>query len=138
MSNQILILCATRFGATEKTAHLIAEHLTQNGYTCTSKNLKKTNKKQLPDTSQYNHIIIGSGIKMSKWTKEAMNYLEDNSTYIRNNHNNFSVFVSCGTAAEKEKIDQARHPGHIHISRVLPHPGRQGLPKQRALPIIVV
>ena len=75
MSNKVLIVFATKSGATEDTAQKIADTLTGNyGLEV---NLLNLSHQSPPDFSQYGSIVIGSGIRMKKWYKEAAKFLEN-------------------------------------------------------------
>lgn len=104
----ILIAFATRFGATSKTAMDIKQILEKNNINVDVLDLDTTKSKNWPDLMRYDGLILGSGIKMGKWKKQATNYLKKNKDYLVNNSSKISIFVSCGTAAEKPKIDQAK------------------------------
>ena len=75
MSNRVLIIFATRSGATEDTAQKIADTLTGNyGLEV---NLVNLSHQSPPDFSPYGSMVIGSGIRMKKWYKEATKFLEN-------------------------------------------------------------
>jgi menaquinone-dependent protoporphyrinogen IX oxidase len=75
MNTKILIAFATKSGATEDTARKIADTLTGNyGLEV---NLINLSHQPSPDFSQYGSIVIGSGIRMKKWYKEAAKFLEN-------------------------------------------------------------
>ena len=67
-----LIVYATRYGATTGTAEEIAKILRSEGFDIQIVNVKEENVK---DISEYDLIIVGSGMQMGKWTGEAENFL---------------------------------------------------------------
>ena len=105
-SKTALLICSTRFGATEKTITYIAEKLMDEDITSEIINLKDIRKKEWPKPEGY--LVFASGIKMAKWTKNALAYLEMNREFFVDNMDNISIFVSCGTAAEKDKLEFAQ------------------------------
>lgn len=107
MSKQVLIAYATRFGATTDTVNRIKGIIEGKDYQVELLDLKKVKFKYWPSLDPFDGIIIASGIKMGKWTKQAKSYLEKNLEHLRHNPDKFSIFVCCGTAAEKEKVEKA-------------------------------
>lgn len=76
MANKVLIAFATKNGATKDTAQQIAQTL-RNKYAL-EVDLVDLQRDSHPDISQYNSIIIASGIRMGKWYKEALQFLKNN------------------------------------------------------------
>jgi menaquinone-dependent protoporphyrinogen oxidase len=107
MCKKVLIAYATRFGATTDTADRIKKIIEGKDYEVELLDLKKVKSKNWPSLDAFEGIIIASGIKMGKWTKQAKSCLEKHLEYLRHNPNKFSIFVCCGTAAEKEKVEKA-------------------------------
>ncbi len=68
----VLIVYGTLYGATANTSEEISKKLTQKGLHVKIVNLKKGKVK---DITEYELIIIGSGIQMNKWTKEPEKFL---------------------------------------------------------------
>ncbi len=67
-----LIAYGTRYGATRTTSERIAEVLLKNGTNTTVINAKNAMNISV---EEYDLIVVGSGIKFGKWTKEAENFL---------------------------------------------------------------
>ncbi|PXV95619.1 menaquinone-dependent protoporphyrinogen oxidase [Lachnotalea glycerini] len=67
---QTLILYATKSGATEECANILAKKLDN----CPIYNLKQST----PDISGYDTIIIGAGVHMGKIYKPVFNYIRQN------------------------------------------------------------
>jgi menaquinone-dependent protoporphyrinogen IX oxidase len=74
MNNNVLIAFASKSGATEDTAQQIAETL-QSKYALVV-DLVNLRRKAHPDFSGYGTIVVASGIRMGKWYKEALQFLE--------------------------------------------------------------
>lgn len=67
-----LLVYGTRYGATGGTSEEIAKVLRSEGFEVKVQNLKK---EKIKDISPYDLIIVGSGMKMGKWTGEAEDFL---------------------------------------------------------------
>ncbi|MHA1170045.1 MAG: flavodoxin domain-containing protein [Candidatus Hodarchaeales archaeon] len=70
---KVLIAYGSRFGSSEGVAGELAKILEEEGLTTTVIDLRK--KKQDFHLDQFDGIIVGSGIKIGKWTKEAKTFL---------------------------------------------------------------
>ena len=68
-----LIVYGTRYGATASTSEEIAKVLRDEGFEVRVVNAKK---EKVNDISDYELIIIGSGMKINKWTKEPENFMK--------------------------------------------------------------
>ena len=68
-----LIVYGTRYGATEMTAEEIAGVFRQEGMDAKVVNLKG---EKVKDISEYDLVVVGSGIKIKKWTKEPEQFLK--------------------------------------------------------------
>jgi menaquinone-dependent protoporphyrinogen oxidase len=89
-----LIVYGTRYGATASTSEEIATVLRDEGFTVRVVNAKK---ERVDDISDYELIIVGSGMKINRWTKEPEQFL---NTYKRElQHKKVAIFVSSATNA---------------------------------------
>jgi menaquinone-dependent protoporphyrinogen oxidase len=68
-----LIAYGTRYGATAGTAEEIAKILTQEGLDVRVADLKK---EKIQDISDYNLVVVGSGMAMGNWASEAEDFLK--------------------------------------------------------------
>jgi menaquinone-dependent protoporphyrinogen oxidase len=68
-----LIAFGTRYGATAGTSEEIAIVLREEGFDVRVANAKK---EKIKDISGYELIIVGSGMRMGKWTGEADDFLK--------------------------------------------------------------
>ena len=68
-----LIAYGTRYGATTGTSEEIAKILREEGFDTTIANLKK---EKIKDISEYDLIIVGSGMGNCRWTSEAEDFLK--------------------------------------------------------------
>jgi menaquinone-dependent protoporphyrinogen oxidase len=94
-----LVVYGTRYGTAEEIAEEIAKVLKDEDL-----DVDLVNAKGLKncDVSPYELLVVGSGIKMGKWTKESMNFLKKNKDKLSNKK--VALFVSCGAANEEKSI----------------------------------
>ncbi|MFX1537655.1 MAG: flavodoxin domain-containing protein [Promethearchaeota archaeon] len=100
----MLILFASWFGSTDEIAHEIAEELEKHKIRTEVFNLRDGVK--LPPLEEFDGIIVGSGIKMGRWTKESYNFLRDYQITLNNKV--LGLFVSSGEAANPKTYAEAR------------------------------
>jgi menaquinone-dependent protoporphyrinogen IX oxidase len=87
-----LIVYGTRYGATEKTAGEIADVLRNKDIKVKLVNAKK---EKIRDISEYDLIVVGSGIKTFRWTKEPKSFLKKFREELR--MKKVALFVCAGT-----------------------------------------
>lgn len=97
-----LIVYGSNTGSTEEIAETIASKLSDSGIKVDLVDLKK--KPIRPEG--YDLAIVGSGIKMGKWTTEALSYLKDNEEPLSLRPH--AIFVSSGFASEPSRREQSR------------------------------
>ena len=105
---KILIAFGTRYGSTEEIANKISEIFNQKGLEPSIMNLKDVNSFDSIDLEEYDGILLGSGIKIGKWTKSVqsfMKYLKEKS-YEKNKK--LGVFISSGEAGNPDNRSQIR------------------------------
>ena len=88
-----LIVYGTRYGATENTSEVIADTLRQVGYEVKIVDAKKEKVKSI---SEFDLIIVGSGIQMGKWTSEPEDFIKKHQKELSTKK--LALFVSCGGA----------------------------------------
>ncbi len=101
-----LIVYGTRFGAAANTSEEIANTLRQKGIETDVRNAKQQKIKEI---SQYDLIIVGSGIQMHRWTSEPEDFLKKFQKQLANKK--VALFVCCGSASDNDKpgaAEQAR------------------------------
>ena len=101
---RVFIGFGTRFGATEEVSHKIAELLENEGNTIQVENLRKC--KNPPSPQEFDGVIIASGMKISKWTKEPKRYIKKYSEMLKNPNKIFGMFV-CSVLAVQD-YEQAK------------------------------
>ncbi len=106
--SKILIAYGTRYGATASTAEEIAKVLRDEGFEVKVVNLKE---EKVKDITEYELVIIGSGMKMNMWTRKAKTFLNKFSSELKNKK--VAIFVSSGGRALMEYKGE-----HDEISRI--------------------
>ncbi len=94
---KILIVFGTRYGATASTSEEIAKVLRDAEFYVDVVNAKE---KKIKDISEYDIIIVGTGMKMFRWTGEAEGFLKKFQEELR--HKKLVIFVSSGALAVHE------------------------------------
>lgn len=99
MQKNALIAYGSRFGCTEEVTQKIAEILQEKGITTQVVNLQETKEKEWPSPKEFDGVLIGSGIKIMKWTKEPRSFLEKHGEEFSRRENVLGLFVCCLSAA---------------------------------------
>jgi len=102
MHKHVLIAYGTRYGSTEEISINFKQTLEENEYTVDLINLKAKTK-TIPNISNYSGVLIGSGIRIGKWTKEAKKFLKTNVKAINDNKILVGIFLSSGEASDPNK-----------------------------------
>ncbi|MGZ4853036.1 MAG: flavodoxin domain-containing protein [Halobacteriota archaeon] len=76
MSKKILIAYGSRYGSTEEIAHSMARILANAGLETQLLDLRRTKQKDWPPLASFDGVLVGSGIKIGRWTKEATAFLK--------------------------------------------------------------
>jgi menaquinone-dependent protoporphyrinogen oxidase len=84
-----MIVYGTRYGATAGTSEEIAEVLRHEGFEVKVVNAKK---EKIKDISEYELIIVASGMKIGRWTKEPEKFLDNFSSQLAKKK--LALFVS--------------------------------------------
>ena len=93
-----LIVYGTRYGATTGTSEEIAKVLQQEGFDVKVINAKN---EKIRDISEYELVIVGSGMRMGKWTGEADDFLKKFQKDLR--QKKLALFASTmKTVSERE------------------------------------
>ncbi len=88
-----LVVYGTRYGGTELTAKEIGDEFRKEGLDVKVSNLKEN---EVEDINEYNLVVVGSGIRIGKWTKEPEKFLKKFQKELANKK--VAVFVCCGGA----------------------------------------
>ncbi len=105
----ILIVYASRFGSTSEIAQELADIIEneKETFTTTIFDLHEKSRK-IKDIERYNGIIVGSGIKYGRWTKESFNFLKKFRATIKEYKIPLGVYVSSGDAANHSTYEKAK------------------------------
>ena len=95
----ILIVYASRFGSTSEIVQEIADTIEkdENNFSITINDLR--DKPKIDNLEDYDGIIVGSGVKYGRWTKESLNFLKQNRNIIKR-------LKDAGVRLEEEVIAQ--------------------------------
>jgi menaquinone-dependent protoporphyrinogen oxidase len=88
-----LIVYGTRYGTTANTSDVIAETLRKVGFEVKIVDAKK---EKVQTISEFDLIIVGSGIQMGKWTSEPEDFIKIHQKELSTKK--LALFVSCGGA----------------------------------------
>ena len=106
-----LIVYGTRYGATAMTSEEIAKVLRQEGFDVKVVNLKNEKIKEM---SKYKLVVIGSGIRIGKWTKEPQKFIKKFQKELTKRQ--VGIFVSCGAKFPlDEKTDNEKEIKNARI-----------------------
>jgi menaquinone-dependent protoporphyrinogen oxidase len=96
-----LVVYGTRWGTAAEIAEEIARVIKEEGIEV---DLADARKIKGCDVSPYDLVVVGSGIKMGKWTKKSLKFLKDNKSALKDKK--VALFVSCGAANEEKSVDE--------------------------------
>ena len=88
---RVFIGYGTRYGSTEEVANKIGEILQNKGIETQIENLRKNKKPPTPQ--EFDGIIIASGMKINKWTKEPKKYIKKHKNILKDTNKVFGMFV---------------------------------------------
>lgn len=103
--SKALIAYGTRYGAAASTAQEIAKVLHQQGVDAKVANLKE---EKIKDITEYELIVVGSGIQINRWTSEPEDFLKKHQKALATKK--LALFVCCGSAStdKQEGIAEAK------------------------------
>lgn len=118
-----LVVFGSRYGATADTSRIISDVLSQEGFEVKVVNAKKDKVKSIDD---YSLIVVGTGIKIGKWTKEPEKFLEKFRKELVKK--NLALFVCCGSAVPlSEGEEKAKEMKDAKIKYLEEKAGKYGL-----------
>jgi menaquinone-dependent protoporphyrinogen oxidase len=98
-----LIVYGTRYGTATEIAEEIARVIQEEGIDADledARNLKNY------DVTPYDLVVVGSGIKIGKWTKKSLKFLQDNKNDLA--EKKVALFVTCGAANEEDTLAEGQ------------------------------
>jgi menaquinone-dependent protoporphyrinogen oxidase len=107
LMSKVLVLYGTRYGTTRGISDEIEKIIRENGINVESYNLKEHSLKEIPSLEEYDGIIIGTGIKIKRWTKMVKKFVEKRKSDLKKKENILGFYVCCGEAAKKNNISKA-------------------------------
>jgi menaquinone-dependent protoporphyrinogen oxidase len=105
---KVLILFGTRFGSTQEVCERIADILEDKGIQTLMLNLEDSTSRDAANLEEFDGLMVASGIRAGKMTKETRNFIEANSDYLKAMNMPLGFFVSSGMATTPEKIAKFR------------------------------
>ena len=94
---KVLVVYGSRWGGTVGVAEKIGASLREASCTVDVVDAKKNQ----PTVNPYDLVVVGSGIRADKWTKDTLKFLTKNARALRVKKT--ALFVSCQMADMKEK-----------------------------------
>lgn len=92
----VLVLYGTRWSGTEKVAQTIGKAIREEGNTVDVIDAKKA-----PGSiDTYDLVLVGSGLRADKWTKESIEFIEKNLAVLKTKK--VALYVSCSMADRKD------------------------------------
>lgn len=98
-----LIVYGTRYGTAAEIAEEIGKIMENEGAEVDlvdSRSLKDC------DVSPYDLVVVGSGIKMGKWTKGSLKFLKGNKSELLSKK--VALFVTCGAANDEKTMAEGQ------------------------------
>lgn len=92
-----LIVYGTRYGTATEIAEEIGHVMVGEGIEVDVKDARTLKNF---DISPYTLVVVGSGIKMGKWTKKSLKFLKVNKKALASKK--VAIFVTCGAANEEK------------------------------------
>jgi len=90
---RVLIAFGSRYGSTEEIASRLAGFLGEEGVEATVLDVKK--ERRWPSLEGYDGVLVGSGVKISKWMREPLEFLRRKRDELVGRR--LALFVSCMT-----------------------------------------
>jgi len=96
-----LVVYGTRYNTAAEIANEIARVIKEEGIEVDLVDAKVIKDY---DVSPYDLVVVGSGIKMGKWTKKSLKFLKDNKSALADKK--VALFVTCGAANDEKTCDE--------------------------------
>jgi menaquinone-dependent protoporphyrinogen oxidase len=88
---RVLIAYASRWGSTEEIAARLAEFLGEEGVEANLLDVRA--ERRWPSLEGYDGVIVGSGVKVTRWMREPLQFLRRKSGELRGRR--LALYVSC-------------------------------------------
>lgn len=126
---KVLIVYGTRYGATENTATEIANVMSDEGF-----NIRVVNsrKEKIHDISEYDLIIVGSGLQMGRWVKDPEKFLKKFKDELA--QKKLALFISSGEMSIQKAEGNSERIQEIYDKHLIDKPEKIGVnPMARGL-----
>ncbi len=110
-----LVVFGTRYGSTEKIAQEIGAVLSDEGYNV---RVADAVKETVSDIAEYGVVIVGSGIKIGKWTRKALDFLERFEADL--SEKKVALFVSYGYSRKSDRVNRTREDFLMKVAEKYP------------------
>ena len=97
MAKNVLIAYGSRYGCTEEVSKEIGKTLEGAGITTKIINLGGLKESGIPSIENFDGVLVGSGIKVGKWTNETDQFIEKNKDRFKDTV--FGMFACAGFVA---------------------------------------
>ncbi|MFX1492758.1 MAG: flavodoxin domain-containing protein [Promethearchaeota archaeon] len=101
---KVLMIYGTRYGSTREISEKIAEIFREKQFELKLVNISE---EDAPSLREYDGVLIGTGIRIGKWTKKIKKFVKKNLDDLNNRDFKLGFYISCGTASKKEKVQEA-------------------------------
>lgn len=105
----VLVLFASRYGSTREIARRVSEVLEEEGLAPTLVDLQASKTAQWPAPAPYAGVLVGSGIKVGRWRKEARKYVEAHRDVLNEDARAVGLFVSCAMVMSDPEGARAKY-----------------------------
>ena len=93
LKKKVLIAYGTWFGSTTEISLEMSKVLKKEGLVTKVVNLCEIDSKEWPEIGSFDGVLIGSGIKVSEWTKEPLDFMRKNRDELNKDDKKFGMFV---------------------------------------------
>lgn len=99
-----MLAYASNYGCAQEIAEEMAKVLEREGVKAMLLDLRSTKIRNFPTEIEFSGVIVGSGIKVNKWIKEALTFLESNVIFLKDGCMPLGLFVcSAYAVADRER-----------------------------------
>ncbi|MCC7559234.1 MAG: flavodoxin domain-containing protein [Methanobacterium sp.] len=119
-----LVAYGSRYGTAAEIAEEIARVIQEEGVEVDLVDIRRIKD---CDATPYDLVIVGSGIKMGKWTKGSLKFLNNNKSTLA--EKKVALFVSCGAANEEDSQaeGQEKYLDEVAAKNLINQPVATGL-----------
>lgn len=109
IQKKVLITFGSRYGCTKEISRKIGQFLDKKENLIVNiVDLRQKNGYKPVTLAEYDGIIVGSGIRIGRWTKQAKVFLKKYKEELKDSSRILGIFVSCGYAADTKHYPVAK------------------------------